>query len=48
LVVGYLPILYQSFARRELAISMLDARAGSPPSAGGLLASMPFEANGII
>jgi hypothetical protein len=48
LVVGYLPVLYQSFAKRELAISLLDARAGSPPSAGGLLASMPFEANGII
>ena len=39
LVVGYLPVLYQSFAKRELVISLLDARAGSPPSAGGLLAS---------
>jgi hypothetical protein len=48
LVVGYLPVLYQSFAKRELAISLLDARAGSPPSAGGLLASAPFEANGIV
>jgi hypothetical protein len=48
LVVGYLPVLYQSFARRELVISLLDARAGSPPSAGGLLTSTPFEADGII
>jgi hypothetical protein len=48
LVVGYLPVLYQSFAKRELVISLLDARAGSPPSAGGLLASMPFEADGIV
>jgi hypothetical protein len=48
LVVGYLPVLYQSFAKRELVISLLDARAGSPPSAGGLLASTPFEAAGII
>jgi hypothetical protein len=48
LVVGYLPVLYQSFAKRELVISLLDARAGSPPSAGGLLASTPFESNGII
>jgi hypothetical protein len=48
LVVGYLPILYQSFAERELVISLLDARAGSPPSAGGLLASMTFEATGVI
>jgi hypothetical protein len=32
-VIGYLPVLYQSFARREVTISLLDARAGSPPSA---------------
>lgn len=38
LVVGYLPVLYQSFSSRELHTSMLDARAGSPPSAGMLLA----------
>jgi hypothetical protein len=48
LVVGYLPVLYQSFAKRELAISLLDARAGSPPSAGGLLASTPFETDGVV
>jgi hypothetical protein len=48
LVVGYLPVLYQSFAKRELMISLLDARAGSPPSAGGLLASASFEAGGLI
>ena len=48
LVVGYLPTLYQSFAKRELMISLLDARAGSPPSAGGLLASTRFEAEGIV
>jgi hypothetical protein len=37
LVIGYLPVLYQSFSRREVRISMLDQRAGSPPSAGELL-----------
>src|SRR5579871_532480 len=37
LVIGYLPVLYQSFSRRELRISLLDARAGSPPSAEALL-----------
>jgi hypothetical protein len=37
LVIGYLPVLYQSFSRRETSISLLDARAGSPPSAGELL-----------
>ncbi len=33
LVIGYLPVLYQSFSNRELRILLLDARAGSPPSA---------------
>jgi hypothetical protein len=37
LVIGYLPALYQAFSRRELEISLLDARAGSPPSAVELL-----------
>jgi hypothetical protein len=37
LVIGYVPILYQSFSRRELEITLLDARAGSPPSAEELL-----------
>ncbi len=37
LVIGYVPVIYQGFSRREVAISLLDARAGSPPSAGELL-----------
>ncbi len=36
-IIGYLPVLYQAFSRREVGISLLDARAGSPPSAGQLL-----------
>ncbi len=36
-VIGYLPVVYSSFSRREIQISMLDARAGSPPSAAELL-----------
>jgi hypothetical protein len=32
-VIGYLPVIYNSFAAREVEISLLDARAGSPPSA---------------
>ena len=36
-IIGYLPVLYQAFSRREVAISLLDARAGSPPSAAQLL-----------
>ncbi len=36
-VIGYLPTIYSSFSRREIEISLLDARAGSPPSAAELL-----------
>jgi hypothetical protein len=36
-VVGYLPVIYNSFASREIEISLLDARAGSPPSAAEFL-----------
>lgn len=36
-VIGYIPVVYSSFSRREIQISMLDARAGSPPSASELL-----------
>jgi hypothetical protein len=41
LVIGYLPILYQAFSRRETRISLLDAHAGSPPTAGALLLRHP-------
>ncbi|HEX4592043.1 MAG TPA: potassium channel family protein [Gemmataceae bacterium] len=40
-VVGYLPVFYQAFSRRELTISLLDARAGSPPSGAALLLRLP-------
>jgi hypothetical protein len=36
-VVGYLPVLYQASSRREVTISLLDARAGSPPTAAQFL-----------
>jgi hypothetical protein len=39
-VVGYLPVIYSAFSSREVEISLLDARAGSPPSAGELLARL--------
>src|SRR5262249_42592636 len=32
-IISYLPVLYQAFSRRELSISLMDARAGSPPTA---------------
>lgn len=37
LIISYLPVLYQAFSRREASVSLLDARAGSPPSAGEML-----------
>jgi hypothetical protein len=37
MVIGYLPALSQAFSRREVSVSLLDARAGSPPSAGEIL-----------
>jgi hypothetical protein len=37
IAIGYLPALYQAFSRREIDVSRLDARAGSPPSAATLL-----------
>ena len=37
IVIGYLPVIYGAFSRREVSISLLDARAGSPPSALELL-----------
>lgn len=37
LIISYLPVLYQAFSRREVSVSLLDARAGSPPTAGELL-----------
>ena len=37
LVIGYLPVIYQSFSRREVNISLFDAHAGSPPTAAEFL-----------
>jgi Ion channel len=43
LVIGYLPVLYGGFSRREVSIALLDGRAGSPPTAGELLRRHGFE-----
>jgi hypothetical protein len=43
LVISYLPVLYQAFSRREVTISLLDARAGSPPSAAQLLLRLQWS-----
>jgi ion channel len=46
-VVTYLPTIYQAFSRREVGISLLDARAGSPPSAGELLRRNGRDMSGL-
>ena len=45
IIIGYLPTLYQTFSRREVMISLLDARAGSPPSGSQVLARMARAGN---
>ena len=42
-VMGYFPVLYAAFSRREVSISLLDARAGSPPTAGELMRRHSYE-----
>jgi len=37
IVIGYLPAVYGSFSRREVAVSQFGTRAGAPPAAGILL-----------
>jgi hypothetical protein len=46
IIISYLPVLYQAFSRRESIISLLDARAGSPPSGGEFL--MRLAQNGRV
>jgi len=36
-MIGYLPFIYGAFSNRETNIALLDARAGTPPTAGELL-----------
>jgi hypothetical protein len=42
-VMGYFPVLYSAFSRREVSISLLDARAGSPPTAAELLRRHAYQ-----
>ncbi len=49
LMIAYLPTLYGAFSQRELNISLLDARAGSPPTAAELLRRhAQFEDNEVL
>lgn len=38
LLISYLPTMYAAFSRREVAVTLLEVRAGSPPSAVEMLA----------
>lgn len=44
-LISYLPMFSQAFSRREATIALLDARAGSPPSASQMLLRMAQSAN---
>ena len=37
IVIGYMPAVYTGFSRREIAVSQLATRGGSPPAAGTLI-----------
>src|SRR5262245_16223877 len=37
MIIGYLPLLDQAYAQREVGVQLLESRAGSPQSAGRLL-----------
>ena len=36
-LIAYLPTMYAAFSRREVAVTLLDVRAGNPPSATEML-----------
>ena len=42
-IIGYLPFIYSSFSQREVNISLLDSRAGTPPTAGELLRRHSYQ-----
>jgi hypothetical protein len=46
MAISYFPVLYGAFSRREVSISLLDARAGSPPTAAELMRRHSFKGGG--
>ena len=46
MVISYFPVLYGAFSKREVSISLLDARAGSPPTAAELMRRHAFKGGG--
>src|SRR5579862_7785582 len=47
-VIGYLPTIYSSFSRREVQISLLDAHAGSPPTAAEFLSRLATSSDQAV
>lgn len=47
-VVGYLPTMYSAFSEREVEISLMDAHAGSPPTAAEFLRRNPAGTVGCV
>ncbi len=45
LIIGYIPIVYQAFAKREVDVVLLDARAGEPPTALEFLRRQAMSGN---
>ncbi|MGD0799487.1 MAG: potassium channel family protein [Acidobacteriaceae bacterium] len=43
LVIGYVPVLYNTFSHREVSVALLDGRAGSPPTSTELLRRHAFD-----
>ncbi len=43
LVIGYVPVIYSAFSRREVSVALLDGRAGSPPTATELIRRHGYE-----
>lgn len=37
LLIGYMPTIYGAFSKREALVNLLEVRAGSPPSAVGMI-----------
>lgn len=48
LVIGYLPTLSQAYSKREVNVTLLDARAGSPPTAAELLRRHAAESTELV
>ena len=48
LVIGYVPVLYAAFSQREVLVALLDARAGSPPTAAELLLRHSFDEGPVV